>query len=189
MNIFALDTDPKLAAQYHNNSHCIKLILESCQLLSTAHRILDGKEIQGKSKSGRNKKQWILEDFEMNAKLYSSTHQNHPSAIWCRKTIPNYKWLHSLTVELAKEYTYRYGKIHKCEKDGLIDLLKTPPKNIPIGEFIPVTPAMPEECVIKGDSIASYRQYYIKCKQHLADWSGKVNGRPVPEWYVINNFI
>lgn len=189
MNIFCIDLDTKLCAQYHNSRHNIKMILEQHQLLCTAHRVLDGIETQGKSKSGRNKKEWVLADSDLNSKLYSATHCNHPSAIWCRTTDSNYKWLHDLTVALCKEYTYRYGKIHKCEQIGLLDLLKTPPKNIPIGEFTPVTPAMDQQYVIPGDSVASYRNYYIKSKQHLADWSGKVNGRPVPEWYIINTSI
>ncbi|MEN6551952.1 MAG: hypothetical protein ABFC34_03600, partial [Methanobacterium sp.] len=61
--------------------------------------------------------------------------------------------------------------------------LKTPPKNIPIGEFTQVTLAMPDEYKVPGDSVASYRNYYINAKKHLADWSGKVNGREIPPWY------
>jgi hypothetical protein len=44
MNIFVLDTNPAKAAKYHNNKHCVKMILETAQLLSTAHRIIDGKQ-------------------------------------------------------------------------------------------------------------------------------------------------
>jgi hypothetical protein len=90
-------------------------------------------------------------------------------------------------VELCKEYTFRYGKIHKCESSGLVSFLETQPKNIPIGEFIQVTPAMPEEYKIQNDSVASYRNYYNKSKQHLASWVGKVNSRPIPEWFVLEN--
>ena len=187
MNIFALDNNPKIAAQYHNSKHCVKLILEHHQLLCTAHRVLDGIETEGKSKSGRKKKEWIFSNKELNDKFYSATHCNHPSAIWCRTTDSNYRWLHELTIELCKEYTYRYGKIHKCEQIGLLDLLKTPPKNIPMGEFTQVTPAMDKEYIIPGDSVASYRNYYIKAKQHLADWSGKVNSRPIPDWFILEN--
>ena len=192
MNIFALDLNPKIAAQYHNSRHNIKMILEQSQLLCTAHRVLDGKEIvenryiQGSFPARYRKvKVWKLPD-DRDAKLYSATHCNHPSAIWCRTNISNYNWLYELTVELCKEYTYRYGKVHKCEREGLLNLLKTPPNNIPDGEFTQVTPAMPEECIIPNDSVASYRNYYSTCKQHLADWSGKINGRPIPDWYIIN---
>jgi hypothetical protein len=183
MNIFALDTSPKTAAMYHNNSHNIKMILEQVQLLCTAHRILDGVEVQGKSKTGRKKKQWILSDSSKNDLMYSATHVNHPSAIWCRTTDENYKWLHELTIELCREYEYRYGKIHKCERIGLIDMLRTPPNNIPNGSFTPVTPAMPSEYIVENDFVASYRNYYNNGKQHLAIWSGKINGRSVPHWY------
>jgi len=39
MNIFILDNDPIKAAQYHNDKHCIKMILEHTQMLSTAIRV------------------------------------------------------------------------------------------------------------------------------------------------------
>ena len=184
MNIFCLDLDVEKCAQYHNNKQTIKMVLEQHQLLCTAHRVLDGKLVIGKSSSGKAKKQMVLDDHRESI-LYSVTHQNHPSAIWCRQSDSNYKWLYELTVALCKEYSYRYGKIHKCEQIGLLELLKTPPKNIPIGKFTPVTPAMDQDCIVPGDSVASYRKYYIEKKQHLADWSGKINGRPIPEWYII----
>lgn len=93
-------------------------------------------------------------------------------------------WLVELLSELCKEYTYRYGKVHKCERDGLVDYLYTNlPNNIPNGPFTEPTPAMPDDIKVSGDSIASYRNYYIQNKTHLASWSGKVNSRPVPEWY------
>ena len=43
MNIFVLDKNPIKAAQQHCDKHVVKMILESAQMLSTAHRILDGK--------------------------------------------------------------------------------------------------------------------------------------------------
>lgn len=182
VNIFALDNDVKLAAQYHNARHCIKMILEYNQLLSTAHRVLDGREIIEKTEKGRNIKRWKLSD-NRDTILYASTHSSHPSAIWCRQSDSNYRWLHDLLVELCKEYTFRYGRTHKCESIGLVEALKQLPNNIPKGELTPVTPAMSEEYVIPGDSIASYRNYYNKAKQHLASWEGKVNSRSVPEWF------
>lgn len=182
MNIFALHDNPTICAQMHNNRHCVKMILEYSQLLSTAHRVLDGKEVIEKSKTGRKQTKWVLND-ERDVILYKNTHINHPSAIWVRQSDSNYKWLHNLLVELCKEYTFRYGRIHKCEYTGLVDALKTVPNNVPRGEFTPVTPAMPSEYVIKGDFISSYRNYYIKAKQHLAIWEGKINSRMVPEWF------
>ena len=154
------------------------MILEYCQLLSTAHRYLDGVEVIGKSKTGRNAKRWKLND-ERDTILYSATHINHPSAVWCRKNAANYEWLHKLLVALCKEYTYRYGKVHKCEREGLVAQLARLPDTITSAPFTQPTPAMPDEVKIAGDSVASYRNYYINNKTHLANWKN----REVPSWY------
>ena len=50
MNIFVLDKDPHIAAQMHCDRHVPKMIVESAQMLSTAHRLLDGEEYMAPSK-------------------------------------------------------------------------------------------------------------------------------------------
>jgi len=182
MNIFYLDSDTQKCAEMHNDKHCIKMILEYAQLLSTAHRVLDGVLTVGLSKSGRKRQQYVLPD-EREQMLYSATHVNHPSAVWCRQTDSNYIWLSKLLKELCKEYTYRYGKVHKCEQIGLVDaLFHNTPKNIRNGNFTGPTPAMPDECKVENDSLQSYRNYYAMNKQHLASWKGKINSRMTPSW-------
>lgn len=42
MNIFFIDLDPDVAARQLVDKHVVKMIVESAQLLSTAHRVLDG---------------------------------------------------------------------------------------------------------------------------------------------------
>jgi len=194
MNIFYTNHDPKICAIEHMNKHVIKQIIEYAQLLSTAHRVLDGKEvIQKRCVNGsfparfRNVKVWELTDFREKV-LYSATHINHPSAVWVRQSIYNYMWLSNLLVELCKEYTYRYGKIHKAEREGLIQMLwEVVPDNIPHTEFTEPTPAMPKDVIISNDSLSSYRNYYNLNKQHLANWSGKINSRKIPTWYQIRS--
>jgi len=186
MNIFYLHNDPKICAEMHNDKHCIKMILEYAQLLSTAHRVLDGTAECGTSKSGRKKIIYRLSD-NRDSILYSATHIHHPSAVWVRQSIGNYYWLSNLLVDLCKEYTYRYGKVHKCERDGLVQLLHDCiPDNMNVIAFTEPTPAMPDDVKIAGDSLASYRNYYISNKQHLASWKGKVNSRNIPEWFNAN---
>ena len=182
MNIFYLSHDTIECAQMHNDKHCIKMILEYCQLLSTAHRMIDGEEFIGKTATGRNIKRWKLSD-DRETTLYTATHINHPSAVWCRQSKENYTWLHQLLVELCKEYTYRYGKVHKCESTGLVKKLGIVPSNIPNKPFTGPTPAMPDDIKVAGNSLASYRNYYINNKVHLASWKGKVNSRNRPEWF------
>jgi hypothetical protein len=181
MNIFYLHNNPKVCAEMHNDKHCIKMILEYAQLLSTAHRVLDGTLSVGLSETGRKQSRYVLSDGR-ESELYVATHINHPSAIWVRKSYENYEWLYTMFIELMKEYTYRYGKNHACEK--LIESLYTPPTHIPKGVgFTEPTPAMPDDVKVAGDSIKSYRNYYINNKTHLASWRGKFNSRPVPSWF------
>lgn len=173
MNIFYTNNDPRLCAMEHVDKHTVKMILEYNQLLSTAHRVLDGKQVAGLSASGRKKKVWKL-DSELDSIVYSATHINHPSAVWVRQSSHNYMWLGELVSELSKEYTHRYGKVHKCERDGLLDVLyNNVPKNIPKGTFTEPTPAMPSEYIVKGNSIQSYINYINGAKQHLHSWKNR----------------
>lgn len=173
MNIFYLSSDPKFCAQYHVDKHVVKMILETCQLLSTAHRILDGTESVQLSSTNRKQKVWTLLDRESDQLLYKATHVNHPSAVWVRQSYENYVWLAKLLVELSDEYTYRFGKIHKCTQIGLIDwLLANEPKNIPMGSNFSEPPcAMPEQYIVPNNSILSYRNYYTHGKSHLHKWT------------------
>ena len=191
MNIFYLDRDPVKCAEYHVDKHCIKMILEYAQLLSTAHRVLDGLEvIEKKMVHGslpirwRNTKKWKLLDSRETL-LYSATHINHPSAVWVRQSAMNYHWLYTLLVALCKEYTYRYGKIHKCESSGLVNHLQITPKNINSNlNFTEPTPAMPDDCKVSGNSLQSYHNYYVMNKSHLWSWKGKINSRTQPQWFI-----
>lgn len=183
MNIFQVDSDPVKAAQALVDSHVVKMILETAQILSTAHRVLDGtlEEVRPEydpyrpDQIRRKKKFWTLPD-DREQKLYSATHVNHPSTVWARTSNNNYNWLYCHFVALLGEYTHRYSKHHKCE--DMLDVLRVPPVNIPVGYLTQVTPAMPEEYIIKGNSVASYRKYYRNAKKHLHKWKN----REAPSW-------
>ena len=184
MNIFYLDNHPQTCAEMHVDKHCIKMILEYAQLLSTAHRVLDGVLTTGLSESGRKQQRYILSD-ERQQMLYSATHINHPSAVWVRQSTANYMWLAELLEECCREYSYRYGKIHKVESSGLMQILKNVfPINISDKPFTEPTPAMPDECKVPGDALQSYRNYYVMNKGHLWSWKGKINSRSEPQWFI-----
>lgn len=157
LNIFYLDSNAKIAAQWHVDKHVVKMILESAQLLSAAHRILDNSH---------------------DDRLYRTTHKNHPSAVWVRQSAQNYKWLYDLFVALCDEYTFRYGKVHLTDTK-LRHLLMTPPKNIPDAPFTQPTQAMPNEYK-HNDSVVAYRQYYVHAKNKFATW--KIPERK-PPWF------
>jgi hypothetical protein len=183
MNIFYLHNDPRQCAQEHLDKHVTKMIIEYAQLMSTAHRVLDGQSYIDKTANNRNIKRWRLDDANRETRLMKASHMNHPSGIWVRANQKNYMWLFEMWLYLLEEYTFRYGKQHACSR--LMDILNSPPNNITSGEFYPPTPAMPDECKIANDSLASYHKYYIEKKNHFAKWTK----REVPLWYLngINN--
>ena len=178
VNIFYLDSDTEKCAEYHLDKHVVKMILEYCQLLSTAHRLTDGLLEPGLSKTGRNVKRYRLLD-DRDSIMYQATHVNHPSAVWARESTENYVWLADLLVKLSKEYTRRYGKTHKCEADGLVKALQQPPRGMLAKGFTQPTPAMPDEYK-SNDSITSYRTYYMKDKAYIASWKT----REAPSWFL-----
>ena len=177
MNIFYLDKDPRLAAQYHCDKHVVKMILESAQLLSTAHRVLDGNMYLGRTAGNRNIKRWQLPDWRESV-LYKASHINHPCGFWVRDNLDHYRWLYDLMYQLIGEYKYRYNdKYHKCE--AMLMPLLDAPNNIPIVDWREPPQAMPEDSKVLGDSVQAYRNYYKNHKARFASW--KV--RSVPEWY------
>ena len=180
MNIFYVHTDPKICAQQHVDKHVVKMILEYAQLLSTAHRVLDGVESVGLSKSGRKAKRYVLPD-ERDAVLYNATHLNHPSAKWTRHSLANYQWLFKLWIELMREYHYRYGKVHASMR--LAKYLKNPPTNISTTEgFSAPWRAMPDEYkfdrTVPNYTVESYRAYYKGAKMDMFKWKN----RETPAW-------
>lgn len=174
MNIFQVDNNPVIAAQSLVDRHVVKMILESAQLLSTAHRILDG-EFYVDSSSGRRIKRYRLNDGREDI-LYKATHSMHQSAIWCRESVENYLWLVDHFAALLDEYTYRYGKKHKCAE--LLYILQSPPFNLKQYDGTPIRCAMPDEYKISIDPVANYRAYYKNGKKHLF----KFTKRQPPEW-------
>ena len=152
MNIFALHPDPRQAAQWHCDAHVVKMILETAQLLSTAHHLTGS------------------------TAPYAPTHVHHPCAVWARASRANYLWLAELGLELCREYTARYGKMHATET-----VLRHLADNVPDLSDQPLTPfaqAMPVE-LKGGDPISAYRRYYLtKRGGKLGTWK-----RNRPEWY------
>ena len=154
MNIFYLDTDLKKCAQSHCNKHVVKMVTEYAQLLSSAVRVFP------------NKKQGV-------GCAYKLAHKNHPSTIWTRESISNWRWLKKLAEQLAIEYTFRYGKTHKA----WLVIADLPEPSIPDLGFTSFRLAMPEEfksvCPIQ-----SYRDYYAGAKYLLFDYKKRL----APKW-------
>ena len=150
MNIFYLDNNPVKAAQVQYNKHVVKMILESAQMLCTAHH---------------HYTELLSQDDSYIP--YKKAHYNHPSTIWCRENSEQYLWLYNHMIALGNEYTKRYNKIHltitKCA-----DILKATPAGIPLGTFEEPPQCMPDQYKVPGCSVTAYWNYYEQEKHTVA---------------------
>jgi hypothetical protein len=148
MNIFYLHKDPVEAAKLQYNKHVVKMILESAQMLCTAHHHYgNGDKVP-----------------------YKKAHYNHPSTIWVRENAYNYLWLYRHMLALGDEYTKRYGKQHLTITKCYDPLFSLPP-GIPVPKQSTHTQppqAMPDEHKHKC-SVQAYWNYYIADKSVIAN--------------------
>lgn len=172
MNIFILDNDPVESARMMCDKHVIKMILESCQLLSTAHHVLDGKEVIVASDK-RKYKTYVCELKN----ICKATMINHPCTIWTRQSRKNYLWVWCHANALCNEYTQRYGKTHAMEV-MLRESLYNPPQNLKVKPLTPFPQAMPDQYK-NVDAVVAYRQYYIGEKIRFAKWKNSI----APKWF------
>ena len=153
MNIFYLHEDPIKAAKYQYNKHVVKMILESAQMLCTAHHHYG---------NGDNVP-------------YKRAHYNHPSTKWVRESDEHYNWLYNHMIALGNEYTLRYGKRHltiaKCWHK-----LSSAPKGILFNGFTQPPQCMPDE--YKDEcSIKAYWNYYLGEKHSVANSNETIKTR------------
>ena len=145
MNIFYLDESPVIAAKLQYNKHVVKMILESAQMLCTAHHV----------------------HGDPDSVPYKQAHLNHPSTVWARRSKATYMWLFEHMMGLGYEYWLRYGKQHlsisKCSM-----FLSKPPVHIQGEEFVQPPQAMPDEYK-DPCSIQAYWNYYIGEKHVVAN--------------------
>ena len=163
MNIFVLDKDPLIAAQYHCDKHVVKMILEIFQQMGSAV-IRHGAE------------PWEMPLTSKGTPLKGGYH-NHPCTRWVGESRANFNWTAMHGIGLCIEYANRYGKVHSCERG--IHHLAQMAEMIPDGSLTPFAQAMPNEykCI---DPVRAYRTYYINDKKAFAKWD-KLNN--TPHWW------
>lgn len=177
MNIFILDNDLDLCAEYHIDAHSGKMQLEAAQMLCTNHwvdkylgyvpRKLTSEEWEVLKQAKKNE----VRDFP-----YLPTMYNHPCTIWARESLDNYEWLFCYALALNEEHIFRGGADHRSFSEVINKL--PDPQNIPYKGLTPFAQAMPEE-LKSNDAVTSYRMFYMKDKAAIskgATW--KVRGKP-----------
>ena len=179
MNIFALSLDPKEAAKAHGDKHVVKMILEACQMLYTAHWISAHPELllhkAPVKVAAAQKLLKVPECIATAPKRKSSAyaepgfrpvHLHHPCTVWVRTTLANYMWLTELALALSDEYEYRFAqgkaKIHSCKAHA--QWLQANPPALPDSPRTPFALAMPDEYKMP-DPVASYIQFYTGSKK------------------------
>ena len=161
MNIFYLDEDVVLCARAHCDKHLVKMPLETAQLLCTARHVLGSAETP----------------------QYKSTHLNHPCAVWVRQSYSHYTWLCSFGIALCEEYTFRYGKVHKCQ--AVIEkCAEDAPKIEKFETYDPWKWTDPPQCMPEDyrqkDTVSAYQEYYVAEKFDIATWKPP---RTEPVWW------
>ena len=150
----------ELCAQSHCNLHVNKMILESAQLLASAH--------------------WVTnpEGTKDVPEMYRLTHKNHPCAVWVRQSINHYLYVLDLMEALNDEANYRYS--HRKVHASLAKAQSWPFPRLPDIKFVPPPKCVHEDFKGIADTVEAYRAYYRRDKRDIATWTLR---RP-PDWFI-----
>tara|TARA_X000001036_G_scaffold426225_1_gene453363 strand:+ start:984 stop:1475 length:492 start_codon:yes stop_codon:yes gene_type:complete len=161
MNLFFIDDDPRIAATMLGDRHVGKMLLEACQMMSTAARNhgFDGG--------------------------YAKAYEHHPMTKWVSASKQHFQWAWDHALECGAEHERRFGTYHKSML--LLPTLSTAMHTVmPDVAWRNPPRCIPNEYKIHYDSwegdvpchVQSYRDYYQVDKAHLHQWTN----REVPSW-------
>ena len=171
MNIFFLDDDPRQAARDLGDRHVGKMLLEACQMMSTAARAngFDGG--------------------------YASAYENHPMTKWVGTSMQAFNWAWEHALACGEEHERRFGTYHKSL--SLLPTLSNAMHTvIPDAEWRNPPRCMPDEYKLNYDihkserklrwdnqssHVSSYRLYYINTKQSCHKWTNHEHVKP--KWF------
>jgi hypothetical protein len=142
VNIFAIEGDLNTgkidwiaSGKSQDNYRVVKMILESCQILST-----------------------VLNEQGVDAP-YRSFNPKHPSCLWAAESAQNFRDLVTHCASMIDEYEERFGKTHKCKAvlKKIVQLFDA--SRFPQEESTPLRQAIPEH--MKHDNpVIAYRKFY-----------------------------
>lgn len=175
MNLFILDSDPIQAAQYYQDLHVNKIIIEGSQMISGAYELDELKD----------------PSCPRTQKGTPRTHgfRNHPMSKWVRETKENFEWTLQHLNQLSKEWSYRFNKPRHFTQDFFDWCAANPPKINNISLTLQpqcFTKSFPQ-CIVEGNPVKGYRNYYNAAKTQFkfgskikkATWTN----REIPFWY------
>lgn len=170
MNLFLLHPNPWESVRHYNDKHVVKMITETAQLLSTA--------------------MYVLTDEQYG---YKPTHKNHPSNVWVRESISNFKYTVILLEAIIVEHHIRWPK-NRHKYQSAKNVLRTArsfdhfPSDIKI-EFTELRLAINKDVEYSGVGFKAYQEFYSIAKRTY----GKLNKnykwsyREQPLWHSLMN--
>ena len=176
MNIFVLNANAKKAAEAHGDKHVVKMVLEACQMLYTAHWTAAYPELLNERSAIKISK--AHKALPIPAHMASApkrkcadeqgfrpVHLHHPCTIWVRECLGNYMWTVKLALAIADEYEYRWpGRVHSCKAHAVWLKANLPP-GISKEGLKGFAVAMDDIYKVSGNPVASYIKFYKGSKQ------------------------
>jgi hypothetical protein len=190
MNIFFSSKNPVNCAKYLDDRRVNKMCLETTQMLCTALYITNPDQfviceysplvpvkVNRKFHSWDSKVKVKKAIYKGGIKIYAPTHKNHPSNVWARASRNNWFWLWVHGKSLCREYTRRYGKVHKCQ--GILESIFHMRHIIPRGAITPFANCAANQSI--GVSYKHMDDVTTAYQLYLSDrWD---NDKRTPTWY------
>lgn len=177
MNIFWLDVNLELSAQYHIDRHITKIPTEVAQVLCDTYHF--------NQSTFPNWNEFVTYRNEP----YRKTNINHTIQKWARLSLLTFNAACDYGLALCKEYTYRYNKEHAAKQ--VINYCIQNKNSLKFDEIINLPLSEPPQCMPdqykNSNLITAYRNYYINCKtkdkagNNMAKWTK----REIPSWFIL----
>lgn len=183
MNIFYVDKDPAKAAIALHDRHIIKMISESCQLLSVWASRYTGPH---DDETHQFVETDLVPDKAPDVPWTGLSHANHPAALWLNEGLGNVSWLVDHLRAMVNEYDYRYpGNPDKFERARVI----VPAMKYWLSKFVILNHTTPKACVPdvykrdpmdRENTMQAYRAYYLAEKINGNNWTNRAQ----PDWVI-----
>lgn len=158
MQIYYLDDNLTLNAQYHAQAHVGKLILEAAQVLCAVNWDWVG---------------WAP---------YKPTHKSHPLVFWAQRSVANWIWLQDYALALNEEWRWRGGHKVNHKSADVVRNLKIP--HLPDKPRSDIFQGVGKKYQIPGNPVEAFRNYFCGERLYLAAWGR----RGPPQWFLDRGF-
>jgi len=175
MNLFRLHNDPVEAAKLNQDLHVSKICVEAAQMLA------NGYTVEQLEQAPRTQKGTVRRH----------SHIHHPLSKHILSHRGAFDWALKHGLALCEEFEYRFGIKHFCE-----GFIKWASMNEPLRVLDGEETEWPQcfkqhpECMVVGDVVAGYRNYYeaykamfiIRGRVHRAKWTRRETPEFMLSW-------